>query len=181
LRRLSKITPSVRAGGATRTTFEKGKYLMAEQSVAKNSFLDRLRSLLRTSTHAPEQNKRPMDVSTRLAYDRTFLAHERTLMAWVRTSSSLITFGFSIYKFFQLERGAGMKFASVQVIGPRQFSMILIIIGVVSLVMATVQHRRQVGLLKMEYDTIPASAAGLVAGLVSALGIAAILAVIFRL
>jgi putative membrane protein len=122
-----------------------------------------------------------MDVSTRLAYERTFLAHERTLMAWVRTSSSLITFGFSIYKFFQLERGMGKEFASAQVIGPRHFSMILIVIGVVSLVLATVQHRRQMRLLKMEYDTIPASSAGLVAGLVSALGLAAILAVIFRL
>jgi hypothetical protein len=59
--------------------------------------------------------------------------------------------------------------------------MILIIMGVVSLVMATVQHRRQVGLLKMEYDTTPSSSAGLVAGLVSTLGLAAILAVIFRL
>jgi len=154
---------------------------MVEQTVAKNPFYDRLRSLLRTSARAPDPTKAPMDVSTRLAYDRTFLAHERTLMAWVRTSSSLITFGFSIYKFFQLERGTGMKFPSAQVIGPRQFSMILIIIGVVSLVLATVRHRRQVGLLKMEYDTIPASAAGLVAGLVSALGLAAILAVIFRL
>jgi putative membrane protein len=102
-------------------------------------------------------------------------------MAWVRTSSSLITFGFSIYKFFQLERGIGKEFASAQIIGPRHFSMILIIMGVVSLVMATVQHRRQVGLLKMEYDTTPSSSAGLVAGLVSTLGLEAILAVIFRL
>jgi putative membrane protein len=122
-----------------------------------------------------------MDVSTRLAYERTFLAHERTLMAWVRTSSSLITFGFSIYKFFQLERGMGKEFASAQVIGPRQFSMILIIIGVVSLVMATVQHRRQLRLLKMEHETMPASSAGLVAGLISVMGLLAILAVIFRL
>jgi hypothetical protein len=60
-------------------------------------------------------------------------------------------------------------------------NLILIIIGVVSLVMATVQHRQQMKLLKMEYDTIPASAAGLVAGLISVLGLAAILAVIFRL
>jgi putative membrane protein len=101
-------------------------------------------------------------------------------MAWVRTSSSLITFGFSIYKFFQLERGMGKEFASAQIIGPRHFSMILIIIGVVSLVLATIQHRRQIRLLKMEYDTIPASSAGLVAGLISALGLTAILAVIFR-
>jgi putative membrane protein len=138
---------------------------MAEQIVAKNSFVDRLRSWLGTSARAPDQTKAPMDVSTRLAYDRTFLAHERTLMAWVRTSSSLITFGFSIYKFFQLERGTGKEFPSAQVIGPRQFSMILIIIEIVSLVMATIENRRQMRLLKMEYDTIPSSSAGWVAGL----------------
>jgi uncharacterized membrane protein YidH (DUF202 family) len=80
-----------------------------------------------------------MGVSTRLAYARTFLAHERTLMARVRTASSLITFGFSIYQFFEMEQGMGKGFASVQVIGPRQFSMILIIIGVVALVLVTIQ------------------------------------------
>jgi inner membrane protein YidH len=154
---------------------------MAEQSIVNNSLLDRLRSLLRTSARAPDPTKAPKDVSTRLAYERTFLAHERTLMAWVRTSSSLITFGFSIYKFFQLERGAGMKFPSAQVIGPRQFSIILIVIGVAALVLATIQHRRQMMLLKLEYETIPASSAGLVAGLISLLGLLATFAVIFRL
>jgi Domain of unknown function (DUF202) len=39
-----------------------------------------------------------VDVSTKLAYDRTRLAYERTLMAWVRTGVSLISFGFTIYK-----------------------------------------------------------------------------------
>ena len=43
-------------------------------------------------------------VSTKLAVDRTRLAHERTLMAWVRTATSLISFGFTIYKFFQFLR-----------------------------------------------------------------------------
>jgi len=42
-------------------------------------------------------------INTNLAYERTNLAHERTLMAWVRTGTSLITFGFTIYKYFQLE------------------------------------------------------------------------------
>jgi inner membrane protein YidH len=37
-----------------------------------------------------------MDLSLR----RTFMAQERTLMAWIRTSVCLISFGFSIYKFF---------------------------------------------------------------------------------
>jgi putative membrane protein len=122
-----------------------------------------------------------LDTSTRLAYERTFLAYERTLMAWVRTSSSLITFGFSIYKFFQLERDVGKQFPTTQVVGPRQFSMILIIIGVVSLVLATIQHRRQMKMLKIEYENIPVSTAGIVSGLISVLGLGAILAVIFRL
>jgi putative membrane protein len=154
---------------------------MAEQGAAKSSFLDRLRSLLGTSAQAPDQAKAPMDVSTKLSYERTFLAHERTLMAWVRTASSLITFGFSIYKFFEMEQGMGKGFASAQVIGPRHFSMILIVIGVVSLVMATIQHRRQLEILKVEYEKAPASTAGLVAGLISVMGLLAILAVIFRL
>ena len=43
---------------------------------------------------------------TNLAYERTALANDRTLMAWIRTSTSLISFGFTIYKFFQEFRKA---------------------------------------------------------------------------
>ena len=39
--------------------------------------------------------------ATKLALERTFLAYERTLMAWTRTSVSLISFGFTLFKFFQ--------------------------------------------------------------------------------
>ena len=41
-----------------------------------------------------------LPLSNQLALDRTRLAYERTLMAWVRTATSLISFGFTIYKFF---------------------------------------------------------------------------------
>ena len=44
-----------------------------------------------------------LPLTTRLALERTRGAYERTLMAWVRTGTSLITFGFAVYKFFQLE------------------------------------------------------------------------------
>ena len=37
-----------------------------------------------------------------LALDRNKLAAERTLMAWVRTALSMISFGFTIYKFLQV-------------------------------------------------------------------------------
>ena len=43
----------------------------------------------------------PSDLSTDLALRRTFMAYERTLMAWIRTATSLISFGFTIYKFFE--------------------------------------------------------------------------------
>jgi putative membrane protein len=41
-----------------------------------------------------------LPMNNRLALDRTRLAYERTLMAWIRTAASLISFGFTIYKFF---------------------------------------------------------------------------------
>ena len=46
---------------------------------------------------------------TRFAVQRTFLAFERSLMAWLRTSLSMISFGFTLVKFFeylQEQRGA---------------------------------------------------------------------------
>jgi len=41
-----------------------------------------------------KENALPLNISTRLAFDRTRLAHDRTMMAWVRTSTTLITPGF---------------------------------------------------------------------------------------
>jgi uncharacterized membrane protein YidH (DUF202 family) len=50
------------------------------------------------------------NVQTRLALERTRVAYDRTMMAWIRTATSLITFGFGVYKFFQLElRVAGRE------------------------------------------------------------------------
>src|SRR5262245_57740381 len=48
------------------------------------------------------QTLAPLDTSTRLAYVNTYLAEERTQIAWVQVGLSLISFGFSIAKFFQV-------------------------------------------------------------------------------
>jgi putative membrane protein len=58
------------------------------------------------------EGRHKTNAATRLAVDRTRLAYERTLMAWIRTAISLITFGFTIYKFFQIEGAAPGKIAS---------------------------------------------------------------------
>src|SRR5512145_2653205 len=89
-----------------------------------------------------------LPAATKLAVERTRLAHDRTLMAWVRTSTSLISFGFTIYKFFQYmqEQQGGARPAGR--IGPRQYATLMIIIGIVALAIATFQHRRDMKRLR---------------------------------
>jgi uncharacterized membrane protein YidH (DUF202 family) len=67
------------------------------------------------------QSPPPLDRSTELAFERTRVAYERTMMAWIRTATSLITFGFTIYKFFQLE-GLG-RAQQGRFIGARGFAL----------------------------------------------------------
>ena len=119
------------------------------------------------------------NTSTLLATDRTRLAHDRTLMAWVRTSTSLISFGFTIYKFFQyLQEKQGATERSW--IGPRGYGLLMICIGIVALALATVQHRRDMKALRVLHPEVPYSLVTVLAGLMSALGIGALLAVLFR-
>ena len=124
--------------------------------------------------------KPSLDTSTTLAYERTNLAHERTLMAWVRTATSLITFGFTIYKFFQLEMAA-QRVRLQQLIGPREFAILMIAIGLIALMASTIQHWQSRRKLRQQHIKVPRSLAALVAGLISLLGIVAIIAVIFRM
>ena len=119
-----------------------------------------------------------IDISTKLAYDRTRLAYERTMMAWIRTAASLITFGFTVYKFFQIESERIAQ--SNRLIGPREFSLLLVSIGLVSLLLATLEYRQNIQLMKMQYPALPRSLAMIVAALVAVLGILALAAMIFR-
>ena len=81
-----------------------------------------------------------MDTSTQLAIERTRLAADRTQMAWIRTAFSMISFGFSVFKFFEYLRLAGMLPAGAGHL-PRNFGLLLIVIGTLALVAATWQHR----------------------------------------
>ena len=95
--------------------------------------------------------------STELAIDRTFLAHERTLMAWVRTAISLISFGFTIYKFFYHD-WYRVSHASV-------------------CVAATLGGQEE---LRAKFPEVPRSLAMVLAILISGLGVMAFLAALFR-
>ena len=118
--------------------------------------------------------------ATKLAVDRTRLAHDRTLMAWVRTSTSLISFGFTMYKFFQYLHD-NRPGAPERMIGPRGFAMIMITIGLAGLVLATIEHRRSMVALRTEYGGIvPYSLTTIVAGLIAILAVLLFTAVAFQ-
>ena len=117
--------------------------------------------------------------STDLAIDRTWLAHERTLMAWVRTATSMISFGFTVYKFFQFEAGKDAPVTHGW-LTPRDFALILISIGLVALFMATLAHRRDIKMLAPPTGGHRRSLAELVAAMISVFGILLLLSAIFR-
>jgi putative membrane protein len=119
----------------------------------------------------------PADTSTRLAVDRTRLAYERTMMAWIRTAASLISFGFTIYKFFELELKGEQREG---LIGSRGFALLMITTGLISLLLAGLQHSRSLRALRESYGAQPRSVAGPVAWCMAILGIFALLGVIVR-
>ena len=119
-----------------------------------------------------------IDTATTLAFERTRIAYERTMMAWIRTATSLITFGFSVYKFFQLEMAG--KSPGAAVVGSREFAIALIGIGLLSLLLGTVEHARDLKMLRSQYLAMPRSMSGVVAILIAALGLFALAAVLLR-
>jgi len=121
----------------------------------------------------------PLD-ATQLAAERTRLAHERTLMAWIRTATSLISFGFTIYKFFQVLREQSATARPEHLIGSHVFALLMIIVGLVALLLATVQHRRDMQTLRMHYPDFPYSLATVIAILVAGLGFLGLFVVLFR-
>jgi putative membrane protein len=122
---------------------------------------------------------RPLDTSTRLAVERTRLASERTLMAWIRTSTSLIAFGFTIFKFFQYLATSEQRHHPV--VSPWIVGMLMIVLGLTALTLAWFQHRHEVKALEAEAGALPFPIAGLMAGLIAVLGLVALVVVIWRL
>src|SRR5208282_774202 len=101
--------------------------------------------------------------------ERTRASYERTLMSWIRTATSLITFGFSIYKFFQIE--APVAGQQNYLIGPREFAFMLVSIGVASLPLAILESRQNIRALGTQYPFNRLSLGVAVAALISILGI----------
>jgi len=113
-----------------------------------------------------------------LALERTRVAYDNTLMAAVRTATSLITFGFAVYKFFQLDLG---RSKAEHLIGPREFALLMLIVGLLSMVVGIAEHLRNQRRLRRQWADMPRSSGSIItAVLVCVLGVLLLLAVIFR-
>jgi len=112
-----------------------------------------------------------MSSSDNLALERTYLAHERTLMAWIRTSTSLISFGFGIYKFFEYMIQSEGASRPHSLLGPREFALSMIAVGSVVLVVASLQYRHSLKHLEKQYGEKHHSPAGKLAVLISIMAV----------
>ena len=65
-------------------------------------------------------------------------------------------------------------------LGPRGFALLMITIGLVSLALATIQHRREMEALRGEFGAVPYSTAAIVATLVAGMGLIALTVVVMR-
>ena len=119
-----------------------------------------------------------LDTGTYLAYERTFLAHERTQMAWIRTALSLISFGFTIAKFFELLRAKEGQTATL--LGPQTVGIIMIAMGLVALILASMQNYFALRRLRRQCPDLPKSVSWITAVLLALVGLAALTGAVVR-
>jgi len=102
----------------------------------------RSQTLRRDAPSAMSGTPAGRNTATELTKERNRLAADRTLMAWIRTALSLIGFGFGIGKLFEYLRAAGMHEAADPIRSTKIFGGSFIILGMLALLAAVIQHTR---------------------------------------
>jgi putative membrane protein len=107
---------------------------------------------------------------TDLALQRTRLAAERTLDAWVRTALSMISFGFTIYKFLQ-QLQEDLPTPVTHPDAARNIGLALVAMGTLAVPVAIYQHIAFFKQLGLHPFRRPVSLAVIVAAFVGVLGL----------
>jgi putative membrane protein len=76
----------------------------------------------------------------KMASERTMLAYERTLLSWLRTATSLMTFGFAIFKLLQEKANQPGDHPIMKYISPKSVGLIMIGSGFVGLTLAVIRY-----------------------------------------
>jgi putative membrane protein len=119
--------------------------------------------------------------TTDLGYERTRLAADRTLMAWIRTAVSMISFGFTIFKFFMYLRESDILSGQLPLQGPRNLGLGLVGLGTFLLGMAIVEYLLYQRWLGREMkQKFPLSTTLIAALLITVIGILALFNLLFN-
>ena len=125
---------------------------------------------------------------TGMSFQRTRMSADRTLMSVLRTSLSLISFGFTIAQFFE-KVGKAQGWGGT---AARNYGLALVMLGVVMLVLGIGYHLSFMRGLRAERERVkreglvhgesgyPVSMTLIVALLLLAVGVAAVLSMLFR-
>ncbi|HKA23887.1 MAG TPA: DUF202 domain-containing protein [Candidatus Eisenbacteria bacterium] len=88
-----------------------------------------------------------------MSFQRTRLSAERTLMSVIRTSISLISFGFTIFQFFQKLKASDVIKAAA---APSRFGQMLVWLGIGILILGIVYHLQFMRGLRQEREAMRA-------------------------
>jgi putative membrane protein len=131
-----------------------------------------------TTTPTPRTANELAQDRTDLAATRTLMAADRTLMAWVRTALSLEGFGFTIYKVLQAFAEEGRALPREQT--PRNVGLFLTAMGVLAMVMGTVEYLQTRKALQPIQEVPLARPSFLMALLMSVMGVLLFFGIITR-
>lgn len=91
------------------------------------------------------------DNKEKITIERYRISVEKLQLSWLRKSIMISFLGLSIYKIFEAETNGG-KGRIMGYISAREIGLLMLLVGFVSLVMATKQHLKTLHKLKMQYE-----------------------------
>lgn len=127
----------------------KNKY---SQSTMENTNLAEIQKDASNKQKAKENKEK-------ITIERYRISVEKLQLSWLRKSIMISFLGLSIYKIFEAETNCG-KGRIMGYISAREIGLCMLLVGFVSLVMATKQHLKTLEKLKIqyeEYDVLPKS------------------------
>jgi putative membrane protein len=130
----------------------------------------------------PGEKLHPAIDSTAMAVDRTVMAADRSLMAWVRTGLSLISFGFTIYKFLENSNKQLLAVSKipVDISGPEVVGLFMVGMGVLSLIMGTIENVETIMRLRGRYEFTRTRYSLFMAAILTIFGIVIFLGIVFQ-
>ncbi|HWS01697.1 MAG TPA: DUF202 domain-containing protein [Prolixibacteraceae bacterium] len=121
--------------------------------------------------------------STMMAVERTMMAADRSMMAWLRTGLSLISFGFTIYKFLDIQNAQlkAMGKSLPDISSPKVVGLVMIGIGIISLVLGIIENVTTVRALQIRYKMKRPAYSLIVSVLIALIGVILFVGITFKL